>query len=405
MEPVKAGLRKAGAADFQINKPLQESVYDENGTLLLRAGYVITMPSLASRLLERGCYIGQLAEPGSDAASGRAGEADNKAPGAVDDAAAVAARRPPPAPVFFRTSDLATSVRRIHKFLCEPPSERINIKDYVSERAQSLMALVDEDPDSVLASCYLTPELADYRPGHQLLGAAIVALLAVPCGLTAGQRLSLVCAALTRDVALNTFDQTWATARELPDEARNIIRAHPLVALKILHAHGINDADWLRFIEEHHERPDGKGYPKSLAQADLHPGSMLLALADSYASMVLHSPRAAGVLPANAIKELFLEKGSRYDERQVAVLFKCLTRFPAGTLVSLANGEVGVVKNPDKTGKSPMVFSIYDRSGMPRSSPTQRDTALPEFAITGCVLPSKCKSASLVIRRLWQAGN
>lgn len=393
-------LRKASTSDFKLNQPTTGPVYDEKGTLLLRPGYVITMPNLIDRLITRGCYIGvELDAEGAPTGQTATGQRETR----QADEFTISARRAIQAPVFFRVADLVTSVRRIHKLLCEPASPKVDVRSYIADRAQTLIALVDQDADAVIASTYLTPEAGDYRPGHQLLGAAVVALMAPMCGFPAATRLVLTCAALTRDVGLHTFDEAWGShTRELPEGAKSIVRNHVLQSVNILKTHGIDDPEWLRFILEHHERPVGTGYPLGKTAPELHPASLLLNLADSYASMVLESERSPGKFPANALKELFLEKGVRYDEQHVALLFKILSRFPPGTLVSLASGEIGLVKAPASSIHSPQVLTIYDRSGMPRSAPIARDTGLPEFAITGCVPPRKCKSASLVIRRLWQ---
>ena len=397
-------IRQAVAADLPMHEPLRFPLYDENGRLLLKQGFVITMPGFAERLLLRGCYIGNPEDPPAAAntpadgvpADG-SGEADSN--GIINDKV-----RPttPQAPVFLRACDLATSVRRIHKLLLEPPSDRVVVQDFIRDRARLLLSLLAEDSDAVLAAAYLTHDVRDGRPYQQLLGAIVAAQLAPQCELGEGQRLALVCAALTRDTALHEIDKSYATARELPEIAQLTVREHPLAAVKLLLQHGINDRDWLTFVAEHHERPDGSGYPNGKKEGELQAGSMLLGLADVYAGMVLANLRRPGIFPANALKEIFLGKGSKHPEKQVVALLKTLTRFPAGTLVSLANGEIGLIKNPPPSQSQPQVYSVYDRSGMPRSAPVIRDSNQSEFAITGCVAPEKCQSAALVIRRLWQ---
>ncbi len=397
-------FRRASREDFTLHQPIAWPLYDENGLLLLKKGYVITMPNLVERLIERGCYIGL---PNSDATrinitaanedeAGKTETADKKEPPAPP--------KPPQTPVFTRAGDLVTSIRRIHKLLCEPASNRINVKDYVLDRAEQLISLVEEDEDAVLASVYLSTVIQDYRPSHQLMGAAVAAILAPQCDIDDQHRRALICAALTRDVGLAEFDKVaGAVGNGLTDTVRAKVQQHSQISVKILTHHNVTDPLWLRYVLEHHERPDGNGYPDKKRSGEALPGSFLLNLADSYASMVLPNNRSPGKFHANAMKELFLEKGTRYEERHVAALIKTLSRFPAGSLVSVANGEICLVKKTQATTSTPLVFSIYDRTGMPRSSPVIRDTSQPEFNITGCVTPAKCQSASLVIRRLWSS--
>lgn len=383
-------IRKAVGSDLPLHAPLRHALYDESGRLLLKRGFVISMPGFAERLLLRGCYIGE-SEPDEELPRGAEGSGVPESTRPVDRT-----------PVFLQASDLAMSIRRIHRHLTEPPSDRVALETYVRDRAQQLIALLAEDPHAAIAAPYLTVDLRDTRPCQQLLGAVVVALLAPGCDFTPAERLSLVCAALTRDVGLYEIDRDFGAAQSLPDEVRQRMREHPLRSVEMLKRHRVADLRWLRHVLEHHERPDGKGYPGGTPGDALHPGSLLLSLADAYAGMVLANPRRAGIFPANSLKELFLEKEGRYLDKHVALLVRSFGRFPPGTLVSLASGEIGVVKAPAPPSGSPVAHVVYDRNGMPRSTPIARDTAQPEFAIVGCVSPERCQSAMLVIRRLWQ---
>ena len=393
--------RRAVAADLPMHEPLRFPIYDENDHLLLKQGFVITIPGFVDRLLQRGCYVGDADAPSEDSS----GSSENKR--RESDAAEKILigknfyPEKPRVPVFLRTADLSISVRRIHKLLQEVPSDRVVLQDFVRELAKELLSLIAEDRDAVLASAYLTHDVRDSRVNQQLLGAIVAAFLAPECELSDNQQLSLVCAALTRDAALHTIDKSYATARKLPDTALVTVREHPVAAVKLLLRHGVNDRDWLTYVVEHHERLDGSGYPHGKKGDTIQSGSLLLGLADAYAGMVLANPRRPGIFPANALKEIYLGKGSLHPEKQVILLLKTLTRFPAGTLVSLVNGEIGVIKNPPPSKSQPQVYIVYDINGMPRSSPTIRDSSQGEFEISACVTPEKCRSAELVIRRLW----
>lgn len=389
-------VRQAVAADLPLNRPLPHDLYDEDGRLLLKSGFVIAMPGFAERLLLRGCFIGD------PTATLPAAAASAAAPGAGA-SSQHDATRPPPAkvPVFLRASDLVTSVRRIHRLLAEPANERFDLGGMVRERAALLQELLAEDCSAVLAAPCLTLDANDPRPSQQLLGAAIIALLAPLCDFAPEESRSMICAALTRDAALSEFERSYAGKQALTNEARQRIEAHPQEGVAMLQKHGITERRWLRCVLEHHERPDGSGYPRRLGAAAIDPGALLLALADSYAAMVLANPRRSGIFPANSLKELFLAKGSRYLEKHVAMLVKTFGRFPPGTLVSLASNEIGVVRTLEPNNPHPPVQVVYDKSGMPCSTPLERDTAQPGYAISGCVSLERCRSALLVIRRLW----
>ena len=394
-------IRRAVEDDLPMHKPLPFSVYDENSRLLLKQGFVITIPGFPQRLLQRGCYV--------EDASGSSESLDKseaEVPREVivtdkNSRSEVFYKRRSGIPVFLRAGEFLISIRRIHKLLHEAPSGRVVLQDYVRERAKELLKLMEEDRDAVFAAAYLTSDARDSRANQQLLGAVVAILMAPQCGLSEDQQLSLICAALTRDAALHMIDKSHATVRKLSESAMATVREHPVAAVKLLLQHGVNDRNWLTYVVEHHERPDGNGYPHGKKESNLQFASLLLGLADTYAGMVLSNLRRPGIFPANALKEIYLGKGHQYQERQVVLLLKILTRFPAGTLVALVNGEIGVVRNPSPNQAQPQVYSLYDVEGMLRSSPVVRDSSLSEFEISGCIAPEKCKSAELVLRRIW----
>ncbi len=64
-----------------------------------------------------------------------------------------------------------------------------------------------------------------------------------------------------------------------PDEER-LLRVHPTVGASLLRAWGLTTA--ARFVEEHHERLDGTGYPHGLAGAQIALESRIIAVADAH---------------------------------------------------------------------------------------------------------------------------
>ena len=70
-------------------------------------------------------------------------------------------------------------------------------------------------------------------------------------------------------------------------------------------------------------------------------------------------------------------------------LIKGLGLYPPGDLVQLKSGEVAVVTHRGATATTPRVAAITRADGHPMPDTVARDTALPEFAITGPLLERK----------------
>ncbi|MBK6852864.1 MAG: hypothetical protein IPG93_14840 [Burkholderiales bacterium] len=158
------------------------------------------------------------------------------------------------------------------------------------------------------------------------------------------------------------------------------IRSHTLRSVQLLRDAGVSDDDWLATVMDHHERRNGKGYPRGLTEvADL---ATVLRAADVYMAKI--SPRAQrpALAPKAAARQLFEEEAGG---PVASALIKPLGVYPPGDLVKLRNGEVAVVIRRGATAAAPLVAAITNRLGKPTVATTQRDSAQAEFAIDSAV--------------------
>ena len=179
------------------------------------------------------------------------------------------------------------------------------------------------------------------------------------------------------------------------------VRSHPVHSAEQLAAMGVTDALWLQLVQQHHERCDGSGYPHGLRGDAILPGARLLAVADSYAAMVTPRANRTGQLPRDALRALFLERSRLYEDALVQLSIKTLTMHPPGTLARLANGALAVVRSRQKHDAPLDLWSLYDSNGMPVMRPQRCDAADPAHGIVGALRVEECRSAALVLKRLW----
>jgi diguanylate cyclase (GGDEF)-like protein len=79
-------------------------------------------------------------------------------------------------------------------------------------------------------------------------------------------------------------------------------------------------ADVAEIIRQHHERPDGRGYPLGLSGEEIRLEARIVAVCDSYAAMLAERPYHAALTPAEARAELVRGKGSQFDPLVVDTL-------------------------------------------------------------------------------------
>ncbi|MEO6169488.1 MAG: HD domain-containing phosphohydrolase [Lysobacter sp.] len=379
------------------------SVYDRDGKLLFVQGMVLASQAHIDVVLERGMLV-----PESSAADG---EPVSELPSLEDPPDAEAAiaeasreeddglQAEPEPPVFREMQKLRRELSVLHDAMLRRNGELLT--DPLFGLVLRLRALVARDPDAALAAMQL--EVGDDSQVARVLHAATLCELLVRArGLDEEESLSIIAAALTYDVALNPFaDAMNQQQSELSADQRLVISGHPQAGVELLQQAGVDDPVWLAAVLQHHERIDGSGYPNALSGEAISPGARMLAIADVYSAMVRPRAYREAVHARHALRSLFLERGKAVDEDLATLLVREIGVFPPGTPVRLANGEVGVVRRRGQGATRPIVARLINANGTLAAFAAQRDTALPEYAITETVPPLKYQTLVASAGELW----
>ena len=99
---------------------------------------------------------------------------------------------------------------------------------------------------------------------------------------------------------------------KLTPEEYEIMKGH--VTLSSLIIHGLPHLnDILDAVAHHHERWDGKGYPKGLSGTDIPLLGRVMAVADAFSAMTLDRPYRAGLTVDEALCEIERGAGTQFD--------------------------------------------------------------------------------------------
>jgi putative nucleotidyltransferase with HDIG domain len=123
-------------------------------------------------------------------------------------------------------------------------------------------------------------------------------------------------AALYHDVGKVMFADRMFKAAKLTDEEWEIVKRHPERGAELV-GHLPNHAEVAEIILSHHERIDGRGYPRGLSGEDIPRLSRMISIADTYDVMTGRDSYRAPVSPAEAIEELRRVSGSQLDAELV----------------------------------------------------------------------------------------
>lgn len=132
---------------------------------------------------------------------------------------------------------------------------------------------------------------------------------------------------------------------KLSDKEFLQVRNHPLLGARILD--GYKDALGVLPIVvayEHHLRYDLTGYPKSPYHRKPHPASMMVSICDVYDALALKRSYKKDYPPEKIHELMMLERGKIFDPQLLDKFFSFMGVWPLGTLVSMSDGRVGVVR-------------------------------------------------------------
>jgi len=133
---------------------------------------------------------------------------------------------------------------------------------------------------------------------------------------------------------------------KLSDKEFLQVRNHPLLGARILD--GYKDALGILPVVvayEHHLRYDLTGYPKSPYHRKPHPASMMVSICDVYDALALKRSYKKDYPPEKIHELMMLERGKIFEPQLLDKFFSFMGVWPLGTLVSMSDGRVGVVRS------------------------------------------------------------
>jgi len=371
---------------ISIGDALPWTVFDHTGKALLVKGYPVESDLMLARLCERGMVEdSQLGPLRTDAR----------------DAGDLPRTRYVVRP-SARMRDVEDELTLLHRDL-QTGTQR-NTRNRIVELARDLQGAWERDSDQAMGLLQL--EAIDHRLSRRLMHAAVLTqVLSVPSGLDESHQIALMCAALTYDVALAPISEMLAhQAMPLSEAQWRAIQTHTVTSAEMLRHAGVDDEVWLTAVLDHHERVDGTGYPRGLRGEDVSIEARILGIVDIYSAMI--RPRAYRDAQASriALRDIFLERGQRIDERLATLFIKELGVYPPGTMVKLVSGEIAVAVRRTVDGAFPQLRSVIGKDGAPLAYPQVRDSRNPETAILEIVQASAYRSALGSLNVLWARG-
>jgi HD-GYP domain-containing protein (c-di-GMP phosphodiesterase class II) len=328
------------------------NIRDHDGTLLLARGHVVDSVPQMLALMERGALV--------DIAELRRTE-DR-----------VRNARPDELPGLWSQclDELAHTLRN---------SAHDGFLNTLESATPAVLALVERDKDLAIFQVLRQDGNAhvQYGVNHSTHAAITGYLVAQRLGWSADEAQRTFKAALTMNIAMLELQGQLAVQATPPTpEQRDAIRAHPSLGRMMLEMSGVSDGDWLSAVDQHHESPDGQGYPMGLRETgDI---AALVRRADIYTAKLSPRGTRSAMAADKAGRMIFMQDPGH---PMTAALVKEFGVYPPGCWVRLMSGETGLVVRRGATVMTPIVAALTSPTGQTLAQPLRRDTAQPGFAV------------------------
>ena len=143
-----------------------------------------------------------------------------------------------------------------------------------------------------------------YTGGHVWRVSQFAKLLATKIGLLEDEIIKISIAAYLHDMGkVGIPDDILKKAEALTDEEYAIIKTHPSIGGKLLGSHPLAEMV-TSAANDHHERMDGKGYPRGLSGKQISLTVSIISIADAFDAMTSVRPYRKGMSVEQALCRL-----------------------------------------------------------------------------------------------------
>ncbi len=248
----------------------------------------------------------------------------------------------------------------------------------IDEVVENVFQLLIEKPDQLIG-----PMFQVQNTQHSLSQSAVnCIILAVLIGqnlkLPNYQLVNLATAAVLHDIGMTKIPNAILNkSGQLTEKERKIMTTHPIYSYRVITRELGYAEEVGRTALYHHERWDGKGYPKQLKGKEIPLTARILSVVDAYEAMVRERPYRDSMIGYRAMRQILNDNSRRFDAEILKVFLKSMGIYPVGSIVILNDGSVAkVIKNHKQVLLRPVVRILVSSSGRKIPAGQQKEVDL-----------------------------
>ncbi len=236
----------------------------------------------------------------------------------------------------------------------------------INKIVESLLPAIRDHTDSMVAfTIHLaaggSTSLAESSVNCMILSTVIGLILKLP-----PQRLlQLAIGALLHDIGMTKVPtELLEKTDNLSEEELNVIHRHTLFSYSYVTKVLKYPEEIGQIVLQHHERWDGKGYPRGLEGEHIALPARIVSLTDSFEAMVRDRPYRNSMIGYSAMRQVLNDNSRRFDSEILKVFIKSMGIYPIGSIVLLNDGSIGrVIRIHGDAPLRPTIRLIVDKDG------------------------------------------
>lgn len=238
--------------------------------------------------------------------------------------------------------------------------------------SRQIKSVINNLMDELLANRHLLVQLMDIRSidekeytfNHSVNVTVLSLLTGIAKGYNQIQLQELGTGALLHDVGKSGVNQDIFSKREpLTPQEFEEVRKHSMKGFDILRKQ--NDISLISSAValQHHERYNGSGYPQGLKGTEIHEYARIVGIADVYDALTSDRHFRKRYYPHQAAEFIMGLAGHYFDPKLVELFLENIAIYPAGTTVTLSNGQRCIVIDCQKKFPTRPMVRILNPGG------------------------------------------
>ncbi len=229
------------------------------------------------------------------------------------------------------------------------------------ESAQDMVQSIIRNPDAMVWMSQLK-DRNEYVAIHCVNVCTLSVAFGRHLGLSEGELFHLGLGALLHDLGkLRIPNDILNKPGKLTRDEFKVMQSHPEQGKNLLMSSGTIPDTSLEVAYTHHERMDGRGYPRGLKAHQLNLFTKIVAIVDVYDALTSDRVYHDGMSCEDALGKIY-EWGARdLDAELVEHFIQAIGLFPVGCQLELTDGQVGMVMEPNRLmPRRPKVLVLLD---------------------------------------------